>query len=68
MNKPTLIVNQPQGLEYLKLLGYIVIETSIASLVSETKYVIKGEQGFEEFKIPNCKKFLIKILLSIIWS
>lgn len=55
IKKPNVTINQPKGLEYLKLLDYILIETSISSLVSETKYVIKGEEGFDGFKIPNCK-------------
>lgn len=53
MKKPNSL--QPKGLECLKTIDFVVVETCISSLVSENKYVIKGEKGFEEYKIPNCK-------------
>ena len=55
MKRPSILPNQPNGLEYLKSLDILLIQTTVASLVSEKNYVIKGEQGFEEFKVLNCK-------------
>ncbi len=60
MIRPTVLPNAPMGLEYLKPFDFILVDTAISSLVSKDKYVIKGEKGYAEFKIPNGKFICFK--------